>query len=82
VPGKLFHFFLAAKTREETLRKLITAPRPYPETNKNQHQRFAQHIGGMRRMPAGGPPNLAFYDISKELPNGLNLIMTSVSISF
>lgn len=24
-------------------------PRPHPETNKNQHQRFARHIGSPRR---------------------------------
>jgi hypothetical protein len=24
-------------------------PRPHPETNENQHKRFAQHIGSPRR---------------------------------
>jgi hypothetical protein len=24
-------------------------PRPHPETNENQHHRFAQHIGSPRR---------------------------------
>jgi CO/xanthine dehydrogenase Mo-binding subunit len=28
---------------------LIMTPRPNPETNKNQHKRFAQHIGSPRR---------------------------------
>jgi methylmalonyl-CoA mutase len=32
---------------------LITMPRPYPETNKNQHKRFAQHIGSPRRGAPG-----------------------------
>ncbi|MGD2086630.1 MAG: hypothetical protein PVH61_10635 [Candidatus Aminicenantes bacterium] len=35
---------------------LIMMPRPQPETNENQHQRFAQHIGSPRRgaLAAGG----------------------------
>jgi DNA-binding response OmpR family regulator len=32
---------------------LIMAPRPHPETNENQHQRFAQHIGSPRRGAPG-----------------------------
>jgi hypothetical protein len=32
---------------------LIMMPRPQPETNENQHKRFAQHIGSPRR-GAGG----------------------------
>jgi hypothetical protein len=35
-----------------------------------------------RMLAAGGFQNLAFYDILKELSNGLDLIMTSVSLSF
>jgi hypothetical protein len=35
---------------------LIMMPRLHPETNKNQHKRFAQHIGPPRRgaLAAGG----------------------------
>ena len=35
---------------------LSMMPRPQPETNENQHQRFAQHIGSPRRgaLAAGG----------------------------
>jgi outer membrane protein assembly factor BamB len=32
---------------------LIMMPRPHPETNENQHQRFAQHIGSPRRGAPG-----------------------------
>jgi len=32
---------------------LIMMPRPYTETNENQHQRFAQHIGSPRRGAPG-----------------------------
>jgi hypothetical protein len=28
---------------------LIMMPRPHPETDENQHKRFAQHIGSPRR---------------------------------
>jgi methylmalonyl-CoA mutase len=37
---------------------LITMPRPHPETNENQHKRFAQHIGSPRR----GAPGRAAED--------------------
>jgi len=35
---------------------LIMMPRLHPESNKNQHKRFAQHIGSPRRgaLAAGG----------------------------
>jgi hypothetical protein len=33
--------------------QLITVPRPHPETNENQHRRFAQHIGSPRRGAPG-----------------------------
>jgi hypothetical protein len=38
---------------------LIMMPRPHPETNENQHKRFAQHIGSPRRgaLAAGGKEN-------------------------
>jgi hypothetical protein len=32
---------------------LIMMPRPHPETNENQHKRFAQHIGSPRRGAPG-----------------------------
>jgi hypothetical protein len=32
---------------------LIMMPRHHPETNKNQHKRFAQHIGSPRRGAPG-----------------------------
>jgi hypothetical protein len=33
----------------------IMMPRPHTETNENQHQRFAQHMGSPRRgVVAGG----------------------------
>jgi hypothetical protein len=32
---------------------LIMKPRPHPETDENQHQRFAQHIGSPRRGAPG-----------------------------
>ena len=32
---------------------LIVMPRPHPETNENQHQRFAQHMGSPRRGAPG-----------------------------
>jgi hypothetical protein len=32
---------------------LTMIPRPHPETNENQHQRFAQHIGSPRRGAPG-----------------------------
>jgi DNA-binding response OmpR family regulator len=32
---------------------LTTMPRPHPETNENQHKRFAQHIGSPRRGAPG-----------------------------
>jgi hypothetical protein len=30
-------------------KQLPMMPRPHPETNENQHKRFAQHIGSPRR---------------------------------
>ena len=33
---------------------LVMMPRLHPETNENQHKRFAQHIGSPRRGAPGG----------------------------
>jgi len=41
---------------------LIMMPRHHTETNENQHQRFAQHIGSPRRGAAGGK-DLEFFFI-------------------
>jgi len=49
---------------------LIMIPRPHPETNENQHKRFAQHIGSPRR---GAPGRRRLYktgDLARWLSDG------------
>jgi amino acid adenylation domain-containing protein len=47
-------------------------PRPHPETNENQHKRFAQHIGSPRRGAPGRRRHNIFKtgDLARWLPDG------------
>jgi hypothetical protein len=49
---------------------LTMMPRPHPETNENQHQRFAQHIGSPRR----GAPGRRRQGILSAALEGLELL--------
>jgi hypothetical protein len=49
---------------------LIMMPRPHPETNENQHQRIAQHIGSPRR----GAPGRRRQGIFPAAKEGIELL--------
>jgi amino acid adenylation domain-containing protein len=51
---------------------LIMMPRPHPETNENQHHRFARHIGPPRRGAPGRRRQKIYRtgDLARWLPDG------------
>jgi hypothetical protein len=49
----LIFFRVFRVIRGSISQQLAMMPRPHPETNENQYQRFAQHIGSPRRGAPG-----------------------------
>jgi len=56
---------VSSRISKRNFKSLIMLPRLHPETNKNQHKRFAQHIGSPRRGAPGRRRQLFFisFDI-------------------